>query len=164
MKIPTPRTDGAEFDALENHPHDGWKKTVQRIADVSRQLEVECEELRQQLGDSVKSVLEIRDELDPGGVLSIKGAMISLNEYIEIGKRWRKNSSLEEWFPFSAQKLKALEAECGSAAAIIVRQNQEIEQLRAQIEQSNAETMHNTKHDAEPSSRSGLAHTHGQVA
>ena len=62
------------------------------------------------------------------------------------------------------KKLKALEAECGSAAAIIVRQNQEIEQLRAQIEQSNAETMHNTKHDAEPSSRSGLAHTHGQVA
>ncbi len=51
--------------------------------------------------------------------------------YIEIGKRWRENSSLEEWFPFSAQKLKALEAEVGSAAAIIVKQNQELERLRA---------------------------------
>lgn len=51
--------------------------------------------------------------------------------YIEIGKRWREDSSLEEWFPFSAAKLKALEAEVGNAAAIIVNQNQELERLRA---------------------------------
>ena len=49
MKIPTPRTDGAEFDALENQPQDGWRKTVKRLADKSREIEVECEELRQQL-------------------------------------------------------------------------------------------------------------------
>jgi hypothetical protein len=48
----------------------------------------------------------------------------------EIGKRWRENSSLEEWFPFSAEKLKSLEAEVGSAAAIIVKQNQAIERLK----------------------------------
>lgn len=59
--------------------------------------------------------------------------LIESGPYIEIGKRWRENSSLDEWFPFSAQKLKALEAECGSAAAIIVRQNQELERLKAQI-------------------------------
>ena len=43
----------------------------------------------------------------------------------EIGARWRKNSSLEEWFPFSAQKLKSLEAEVGNAAALIVANNQD---------------------------------------
>ena len=48
----------------------------------------------------------------------------------EIGARWRANSSLEEWFPFSAQKLKSLEAEVGSSAAIIVKQNQAIERLK----------------------------------
>lgn len=51
-KISTPRTDGAEFDALENHPQDGWKKTVKRIAYVSRQLEMAGEELRQQLREA----------------------------------------------------------------------------------------------------------------
>jgi hypothetical protein len=52
-------------------------------------------------------------------------------DLLEIGTRWRANSSLEEWFPFSAQKLKALEAEVGNAAAIIVKQNEELERLRA---------------------------------
>lgn len=31
-------------------------------------------------------------------------------QYIEIGKRWRENSSLEAWFPFSAERLARLEA------------------------------------------------------
>lgn len=42
----------------------------------------------------------------------------------EIGARWRQNSSLEEWFPFTAQKLKTLEAELGNAAVIAVKLGQ----------------------------------------
>lgn len=62
---------------------------------------------------------------------SLEREIIVAAPYIEIGKRWRENSCLEEWFPFSAQKLKSLEAEVGNAAAIIVKQNQELERLRA---------------------------------
>ena len=34
--------------------------------------------------------------------------LIDAAPYIEIGKRWRANNSLEEWFPFSAEKLAQL--------------------------------------------------------
>ena len=30
---------------------------------------------------------------------------------IEIGRRWRQDSSLEKWFPLTADRLRALEAE-----------------------------------------------------
>ena len=72
-----------------------------------------------------------------GDMDEVKKLRDEQNTYIEIGKRWRENSSLEEWFPFSAQKLKSLEVECGNAAAIILKQDAEINSLRAQLEQPN---------------------------
>lgn len=51
----------------------------------------------------------------------------------EIGKRWRENSGLEEWFPFSAQKLKTLEAEVGNSAGILVMQNRVIRRLAGEL-------------------------------
>lgn len=41
-----------------------------------------------------------------------------------IGAKWKANSSLEEWFPFSAQKLKTCEAELGRAATTAVKLGQ----------------------------------------
>ena len=100
-------------------------------------LHAENSELRKQLADAIRSVILARDMLDPGGDMSLKDALFALGEHIEIGKRWRANNSLEEWFPFSAQKLKSLEVECGNAAAIILKQDAEINSLRAQLEQPN---------------------------
>lgn len=51
----------------------------------------------------------------------------------EIGARWKANSSLEEWFPFSAQKLKSLEAEVGNSAGILVMQNRVIRRLAGEL-------------------------------
>jgi hypothetical protein len=54
-------------------------------------------------------------------------------DLLEIGTRWRANSSLEEWFPFSAQKLKSLEAEVGNLAGTLVLQNSVIRRLAGEL-------------------------------
>jgi len=65
-----------------------------------------------------------------------------LSENAAIGERWRQNSSLEEWFPLTAERLALLEARvkaCGESAAIIVKQNQEIERLKEIVCRCNAD-------------------------
>ncbi len=54
-------------------------------------------------------------------------------DLLEIGTRWRADSSLEEWFPFSAQKLKSLEAEVGNSAGTLVLQNRVIRRLASEL-------------------------------
>lgn len=52
----------------------------------------------------------------PAGIASLALAdpikeILELKELSEIGKRWRANSSLEEWFPFTAEELEKLKAD-----------------------------------------------------
>lgn len=37
-------------------------------------------------------------------------ALLQIEDDAEVGRRWRENSSLEAWFPLTAERLKALEA------------------------------------------------------
>jgi len=115
-EVPTPRTDELLM-TLKVTP----EYTKEKNTDRDRALNL-CRRLERELAAHKIEITMLE--------LERRSAQRELTEaapYIEIGKRWRENSSLEEWFPFSAQKLKALEAEVGNAAAIIVKQNQERE-------------------------------------
>jgi hypothetical protein len=92
--------DGCGFAVYD--PNDGSVKHTQQYAAAT---EAELSDWSDVLG------------FDFGDYHQILCASDASVEYIEIGKRWRKDSSIEEWFPFSAQKLKLLEAEVGNAAA-----------------------------------------------
>lgn len=49
----------------------------------------------------------------------------------DIGRQWRENSSLEKWFPITAERLAALEAE--NAALKRTRMREDNERLRAAL-------------------------------
>jgi len=52
-----------------------------------------------------------------------------------VGLRWKNNSSLEEWFPFTAESIARLEAECGSLRAQIkTLRNKALEEAARQAE------------------------------
>ena len=51
-----------------------------------------------------------------------------------VGLRWKNNSSLEEWFPFTAESIARLEAERGSLRA-------QVKTLREALEEINSATL-----------------------
>lgn len=78
-------------------------------------------------------VVDVGALMSAWGTIPCPACAEDRNELIAIGASWKRDSSLEKWFPMTAEELRRLKAENIRQADTLARIRQELQHYRGQV-------------------------------